>query len=71
MRNPAIDVMRLLAILAVVLVHTTTKTLNATGYDLNAYWWPLLLNQISRFAVPMFFLKVTATNRRLNHNRWH
>jgi len=56
MHSPAIDVMRLLAILAVVLVHTTTKTLNATGYDLNAYWWPLLLNQISRFAVPMFFL---------------
>ncbi|MDZ7587084.1 MAG: acyltransferase family protein [Patescibacteria group bacterium] len=56
MRNPAIDAMRLLAILAVVLVHTTTRTLQVTGYDLNVTWWPLLLNQITRFAVPMFFL---------------
>lgn len=56
MRNPAIDAMRLLAILAVVLIHTTTRTLQVTGYNLNVTWWPLLLNQITRFAVPMFFL---------------
>jgi surface polysaccharide O-acyltransferase-like enzyme len=65
---PALDVMRLIAILAVVLIHTTTKTLNATGYDLNTYWWPLFLNQISRFAVPMFFL-ISGFVLELNYNK--
>src|SRR3989344_3466059 len=70
MRNSAIDAMRLLAILAVVLVHTTTKTLNSTGYDLNVTWWPLLLNQISRFAVPMFFL-ISGFVLELNYDHHH
>lgn len=54
--NPAIDLLRFISILAVILIHTTTRTLEATGYDLNRTPWTLLLHQISRFAVPLFFL---------------
>lgn len=52
----SIDAMRAIAILAVVLIHTTTKTLEFTHYNLVNYPWTLLLNQLSRFAVPLFFL---------------
>jgi surface polysaccharide O-acyltransferase-like enzyme len=38
------------------MIHTTTKTLEAAGFQLNGFLWTLFLNQISRFAVPMFFL---------------
>ena len=48
--------MRAIAILAVILIHTTTRTLEATHYNLTSYPWTLLLNQVSRFAVPLFFL---------------
>ncbi|HSW87581.1 MAG TPA: acyltransferase [Candidatus Saccharimonadales bacterium] len=54
--NPAIDVLRILAILSVVLIHTTTKTLEASSYDLQRLSWTLFLNQIFRFAVPLFFM---------------
>src|SRR5882724_3283927 len=47
--------MRVIAILAVVMIHTSTRVLEAAHYDLNGYNWDLLLNQISRFAVPLFF----------------
>jgi len=52
----SIDAMRVIAILAVVLIHTTTRTLEATHYALTGYSWTLFFNQISRFAVPLFFL---------------
>jgi len=52
----SVDAMRVIAILAVVLIHTTTRTLEATHYALTGYAWALFLNQISRFAVPLFFL---------------
>ena len=48
--------MRVIAILAVVLIHTTTRTLEATHYNLATYSLTLFFNQISRFAVPLFFL---------------
>lgn len=52
----AIDYLRTISILAVVLIHTTTKTLEASGYNLNVFSLTLFLNQLSRFAVPLFFL---------------
>lgn len=52
----AIDAMRTISILAVLLIHTTTKVLETTHYDLLTYWPTLFLNQAARFAVPLFFL---------------
>ena len=52
----ALDAMRAIAISAVVLVHTTTRTLEATKDNLTSYPWTLFLNQIARFAVPLFFM---------------
>lgn len=52
----AIDALRVIAILAVVLIHTTTRTLERTGYNLNFFGWSLLLNQIPSFAVMLFFM---------------
>jgi surface polysaccharide O-acyltransferase-like enzyme len=54
--NQAIDVMRITSILAVVFIHTTTKTIEATSFDIRRVPWTLLLNQICRFAVPLFFM---------------
>lgn len=50
-----IEAMRTFSILGVVLIHTTTKVLEYVHYDLYKYWPTLLLNQIVRFAVPLFF----------------
>lgn len=50
----AIDCMRTLSILAVLLIHTTTRVLEAGYYNLNLFSTTLFLNQISRFAVPLF-----------------
>ncbi len=55
-RDHSIDVLRMIAILAVVLIHTSTRVLEVTHYDLNNFGWDLFLNQISRFAVPLFFI---------------
>lgn len=54
--NQVLDVLRFISILAVVLIHTTTRTIEMTGNDLQRIPWTLFLNQISRFAVPLFFL---------------
>ena len=42
--------------MAVILIHTTTRTLEASAFNVAGYSWTLFLNQISRFAVPLFFL---------------
>src|SRR5260221_14613224 len=52
----AIDFLRVISILAVVMIHTTTRHLEITHYDLVNNSFTLLLNQISRFAVPLFFM---------------
>ncbi len=51
----AIDSLRIISILAVVLIHTTTRTLETSHFNLNIFTFTLLLNQIARFAVPLFF----------------
>jgi surface polysaccharide O-acyltransferase-like enzyme len=52
----AIEVMRIISITAVLLIHTTTKILEASHYNLEKYQFTLFLNQFGRFAVPLFFL---------------
>lgn len=54
--NVAIDLLRIISISAVVLIHTTTRTLEASSFDLNRIPWTLFLNQAARFAVPVFFI---------------
>ena len=52
----SIDSLRTFAILAVVLIHTTTRTLEAAKFNLTGFPVTIFLNQIARFAVPLFFL---------------
>ena len=69
----AIDYIRTISILGVVLIHTTTRVLEASGYALNNFYWTLLLNQIARFAVPLFFLIsgfVLELNYDFHQNYW-
>lgn len=69
----AIDYIRTISILGVVLIHTTTKILEASGYALNNFYWTLFLNQIARFAVPLFFLIsgfVLELNYDFHQNYW-
>src|SRR5260221_9276172 len=54
--NQAIDLLKIISILAVVFIHTTTRTIQVTNYDLVKISWSVFLNQILRFAVPMFFM---------------
>ena len=55
-RDNAIDALRTAAILAVILIHTTSRTIETVYMNLPQVPWGLFLNQISRFAVPLFFL---------------
>ena len=55
-RVKSIESLRFIAISAVILIHTTTRTLEASGFDVVGFSWTLFLNQISRFAVPLFFI---------------
>lgn len=45
-----------MAILAVVLIHTTTRTLEASNAQILSFPFTFTLNQAARFAVPLFFL---------------
>lgn len=55
-RIKSIDSLRGLAILAVLLVHTTTRTLEVSKFNITSFSWTLFLNQMARFAVPLFFI---------------
>lgn len=52
----SVDALRVLAILAVILIHITTKTLATLHLDIAIAPSSLFINQVSRFAVPLFFL---------------
>lgn len=52
----AIDGMRIIAILAVICIHSTTRILEATNLNIQEQSFAFLLNQASRFAVPLFFM---------------
>lgn len=69
----AVDALRAISILAVVLIHTTTRVLEKSGYNLHDFQFTLFLNQASRFAVPLFFLIsgfVLELNHHLNVSYW-
>lgn len=51
-----IDALRVLSILAVIFIHSTTKTLANIDHNVVDGALSLYLNQASRFAVPLFFL---------------
>ena len=52
----SIDALRVIAILAVLLIHITTKTLQTLDHNVLIAPLSLFLNQLARFAVPLFFL---------------
>lgn len=52
----SIDSLRILSILSVLLIHTTTRTLEMTGGTLASFPLTIFLNQMARFAVPLFFV---------------
>ncbi len=54
--DTAIDYLRMISILAVVMIHTTTKTIQLANNNLDSVPVTLFLNQASRFAVPLFFM---------------
>jgi surface polysaccharide O-acyltransferase-like enzyme len=55
-RDSAIDALRTVAILAVIMIHTTSRTIESVNMNLPKVDWSLFLNQAARFAVPLFFL---------------
>ena len=55
-RNYTIDLLRILAIIGVVIIHVTSRSLEQGNYDLLRLNTSLFLNQAFRFAVPLFFL---------------
>jgi probable poly-beta-1,6-N-acetyl-D-glucosamine export protein len=55
-RDTVIDALRTAAILAVILIHTSSRTIESVYMNLPQVSWGLFLNQVSRFAVPLFFL---------------
>ncbi len=54
--DPVIDLLRVVCILAVIMIHSTTKTLESVHLNVTLAPGALFLNQISRFAVPLFFM---------------
>jgi probable poly-beta-1,6-N-acetyl-D-glucosamine export protein len=54
--NPAIDCLRTIAILAVIAIHTSTRMLEASLFDIQGFTLTFFINQASRFAVPLFFM---------------
>lgn len=54
--NPTVDILRIISILSVVLIHVSTRDLEFDSFNLSTHFFTLFLNQIPRFAVPLFFL---------------
>jgi probable poly-beta-1,6-N-acetyl-D-glucosamine export protein len=52
----SVDFLRTISILAVIVVHTTTRTLEAANFNLVNFPLTIFLNQVARFAVPLFIL---------------
>ena len=54
--HEAVDGLRVVAILAVLAIHTTTRTLEASDAQILQFPFTFFVNQAARFAVPLFFL---------------
>lgn len=52
----SLDALRVIAIMAVVLIHVTTKNMALLNQNIELVPLALFLNQTARFAVPLFFL---------------
>lgn len=52
----SLDALRVIAILAVILIHVTTKNIALLSQNVELAPLALFLNQTARFAVPLFFL---------------
>ncbi len=52
----AIDGLRVLAIFAVLTIHVSTRTIEASHGNIASLPFSFLINQASRFAVPLFFM---------------
>ena len=55
-RRLSIDILRIVAIAGVILIHTTSKSLELAQFDLLHTPLALMFNQAVRFAVSIFFL---------------
>jgi probable poly-beta-1,6-N-acetyl-D-glucosamine export protein len=55
-RIVVLDVLRVISILGVVCIHTSSRTLEQSGYDILRIPLALVFNEVFRFAVPLFFL---------------
>lgn len=52
-----IDILRIISILAVVVLHITADLLTRTNdFNTSSWWVSNILNSVSRFAVPVFFM---------------
>lgn len=65
--SPAIDFLRIISIVSVIIIHVTTKSLELAQYNLSGHLITLYFNQALRFAVPIFFL-VSAFVLELNYS---
>ena len=65
--NPVVDVLRIISILAVIFIHTTTRTIQVSTLNFQIFPWTLFLNQIFRFAAPLFFM-ISGFVLELNYN---
>lgn len=54
-RDRAIDVLRIISILAVIAIHTTSRSFELVQLDIIHYPLLFAVNQLARFAVPLFF----------------
>lgn len=65
--NPAVDILRVISIWAVILIHTTTRTIESVRLNISLIPWTIFLNQSARFAVPLFFM-ISGFVLELNHS---
>jgi len=55
-RIVSIDILRVVSIFAVLAIHTTTRTLETVKFDLLGFPFAIVINQVARFAVPLFII---------------
>ena len=65
--HPEIDFIRIICVFSVIMIHTTTKVLAFSVNDLAGHPFTLFLNQLSSFAVPIFFM-ISAFGLKLNYS---
>ncbi len=54
--DSTIDILRVISILAVIAIHTTTRTVEFSNFNLQLIPFTIFINQASRYAVPLFFM---------------